>query len=176
MAGNSPAEAVENFIRPLRRVLGCLSPTVLVASHYAPTEFDAPRAVVVGGGSNAQIECRDDLCLEVAHFFRVVEAEGDVGPYRCRTLGYAYDFRRPDGPSVLSFHWHPASRVQGPHAHVHQYAQPVDLTKLHIPTGRTSLEAVVRLAIEEFEAKPIREDWDALLRESEEAFSRFREW
>lgn len=176
MAGNTPAEAVENFIGPLRRVVGCLAQTVLVASHYAPVEFDAPRAVVVGGGGQAKIECRDDLILDIAHFFRVVEATGDTGPFRCRTLGYAYDFRHVDGPSVLAFHWHPDSRVRSPHAHVGQYSRPVDLTKLHIPTGRVSVEAVVRLAIEEFDVVPQRDDWEAVITASEDAFDRYREW
>jgi hypothetical protein len=176
LAGNTPAEAVENFIRPLRRVVGCLARTVLVASHYAPIEFDAPRALVVGGGGQAKIECRNDLVLEFAHFFRVVEAAGDVGPFRCRVLGYAYDFRHVDGPSVLAFQWHPESRVTAPHAHVGQYSEPVDLTKLHIPTGRVSVEAVARLAIEEFDVEPQREDWEEVLGTSQDAFDRYREW
>jgi hypothetical protein len=59
---------------------------------------------------------------------------------------------------------------------VGQYSRPVDLTKLHIPTGRVSVEAVVRLAIEEFDVVPQRDDWEAVITASEDAFDRYREW
>lgn len=149
---------------------------VIVASHYAPIELERPRALLVGGEEDRPIACRDDLILDVAHYFRVVEAAGDIGPYRCRTIGYSYDFRHSEGPSVLSFHWHPNSAYQSPHAHMHQYVAPVDLSKVHAPTGRTSLEQVVRLAIDDFGATPLRDDWEAVLAETEDAFNRYREW
>lgn len=157
-------------------MIGCVSTRWLIASNYAPYNLDEPRAILFGGEDSLPVRCRDDLILDVAHYFRVAEAAGDAGPYRCQTIGYAYDFRHIDGPSVLAFHYHPESTVTTAHAHTSQYTAPVNLSKVHIPTGRTTLEAVIRLAIEEFDTEPLRSDWKQVLQESEDAFNTFREW
>jgi hypothetical protein len=52
----------------------------------------------------------------------------------------------------------------------------LDVSRVHIPTGRITLEAVIRLAIEEFETPPLRADWSAILDESQAAFEQWREW
>ena len=178
MAGNSPSEAIENFLAPLGRVIGCVSNRWLVASAYVPYPLDHPRAVLFGGEDSSPVRCRDDLILDVAHYFRVVEAEDDAGPYRCQTLGYAYDFRHVDGPSVIAYHYHPGpdAAVQTPHAHVSQYTRPINLSKVHLPTGRITLEAIVRLAIQEFGTTALRTDYDEVLQESEDAFNQYRDW
>jgi hypothetical protein len=53
-----------------------------------------------------------------------------------------------------------------------------DLTlhKLHLPTGRVSIEAVVRFLIEDLDVVPRRRDWSAVLDRHEEAFRRSRTW
>ena len=172
----SPAEAVAAFIEPLRRALSCVTDRVLGATHYHEIELDQPRALTFGRDEETRVRLRDNLILDVAHFFEVTEEPDEAGPYRCHTLAYSYDFRHVDGPSVLAFHYHPRSRVVAPHAHVHQYTEPVDLSKLHVPTGRASLESIVRLTIEEFGAPPQRDDWDAVLSAAEAGFHARRTW
>jgi hypothetical protein len=176
LAGESPAEAVAAFIEPLRRFLSCVTDRVLVATHYHEIELDQPRALTFGRDEETRVRLRDDLMLDVAHFFEVVEDVGDAGPFRCHTRAYSYDFRHVGGPSVVAFHYHPESRVILPHAHVHQYTQPVDLSKVHLPTGRTTLESIIRLAIEEFGAVPHRDDWDDVLMAAEANFRGWRTW
>mgnify|MGYP001271409931 FL=1 len=46
----------------------------------------------------------------------------------------------------------------------------IPLDKLHIPTGRVSIEAVIRMLITEFGVRPLREDWEKRLNETESRF------
>jgi hypothetical protein len=50
------------------------------------------------------------------------------------------------------------------------------LHKLHLPTGRVSLEAVVRFLIDDLDVVPRRADWRAILARHEEASGRARTW
>ena len=47
--------------------------------------------------------------------------------------------------------------------------------KLHVPTGRVSVERVIRSAIE-LGVEPIDDEWDKRLDESEGPFMRYRTW
>jgi len=70
-----------------------------------------------------------------------------------------------------------------PHMHVnaavtHRSARGVDTSlsvdSLHIPTGRISLEMVVRMLIEEFDVKPIKKNWERVLIRTASEFARRR--
>ena len=50
------------------------------------------------------------------------------------------------------------------------------IDRLHPPTGRVSVEAVVRFLIEDLDVVPRRDDWGAILDRHEEAFRRSRTW
>jgi hypothetical protein len=58
--------------------------------------------------------------------------------------------RRGQEERLFAYHWHPtgASPVTWPHLHVLDPASA--LRKVHLPTGRISLEEVLRLAVVEF--------------------------
>jgi len=56
---------------------------------------------------------------------------------------------------IIAFHWHPGvTAFNGPHAHFRHLNHPFPMGKVHIPTGRTSLESVVRLLVEELGVAP----------------------
>ena len=76
---------------------------------------------------------------------------------------------------LAAWHWHPMSNLSedaSPWPHLHAYGARDTLTlhKLHLPTGRVSLEAVVRFLIEDLDVAPRRTDWRAVLRRHEERF------
>lgn len=48
--------------------------------------------------------------------------------------------------------------------------------KLHVPTGRTSFESVVRFLVTDLRVKPARTDWEAIVKESEDRFMAFKTW
>lgn len=45
---------------------------------------------------------------------------------------------------------------------------------LHLPTGRVSIEAVVRFLIQELDGEPRREDWEEVLDDAERPFIEHR--
>jgi len=79
----------------------------------------------------------------------------------------------------LSYHWHPNPKVPGPHAHLGhtQLADHAVLSqKAHYPTGRVSLESVVRACITEYGVTALNDDWDKALALREGDFLRHRTW
>ncbi len=113
--------------------------------------------------------------------YRIVEDPGPRGPWKVRTAAYQYAVETDDGREVLVYHWHPDahSPVTFPHVHVGSTvlrAGGVLDNKDHLPTGRVALQQVIRLAIADFGAKPIRADWRETLDQTEAVFRQERSW
>jgi hypothetical protein len=178
LAGKSPAEAVTNFIDPLRRALTCVTQAVLtVGGGYYPSE--KPHGATVNDGLPVPLKGEGGLSLIAMLQYRVVEATGERGPWKVSTVAYNYEFVRQseDGEErILAYHWHPdgGSSVKGPHLHVLDPAGP--LRKAHLPTGRVALEEVLRVAISELGVKWLRSDWRRVLNKSQKAFEDWRTW
>lgn len=95
-----------------------------------------------------------------------------------------YEYRLLDHhqTELLVYHWQPGPDFAGPdHPHLHVSAslsaqinavdrQTIDLDRLHMATGRVSLEALVRMLITEFGIAPYRSDWRQTLDRTEEEF------
>ena len=84
-----------------------------------------------------------------------------------------------DQPIKLKCRPHPKTRVSNPHAHLGhtQLAENAVLhQKAHNPTGRVSLESVIRACITEYGATPMRDDWDKVLALREGDFQIYRTW
>lgn len=82
---------------------------------------------------------------------------------------------------MLAYHWHPDanSPVTVPHVHLGSIVLKRDGVidhKSHLPTGRVPLQQVLRLAITDFDVKPLRPDWSEVLDETEAAFGQERSW
>jgi hypothetical protein len=111
------------------------------------------------------------VSLIVGHQFRVVPDE-DSG-WHVSTSQYEYYIQDDDERELIAWHWHPESTITYPHLHVP--AGPIH-HKTHVPTGRVSIEAVIRLLITEYGVPPIRDDWAAVLEDAEANFIRHRRW
>jgi hypothetical protein len=109
--------------------------------------------------------------LTLGHNFRVIE--DSTAGYRVTTAGYVYGILDPDGQELLGWHWHPDSRVQRPHLHIH--SEPLT-HKIHIPTGRVTIESVLRMLAEELAVIPKRADWADVLQASELPHLEHRTW
>ena len=95
------------------------------------------------------------------------------------TRAYAYELQTVSGESVLSYHWHPSPRVPEPHTHLGRTQLAPDAVlsqKAHQPTGRVSLESVIRACITEYNVRPLRDDWDKTLALREGDFQLYRSW
>ncbi|HKG25629.1 MAG TPA: hypothetical protein VKB09_08260 [Thermomicrobiales bacterium] len=149
----------------LQRAVSCVTRAVLVRGYGDEQTSDflafPGRFVTVAGESR--------LGLSVHHTFDV----------RAKTTGYFYQIRDQREREVIAFHWHPGRRDQPafPHLHIDGASGPVAIVrKNHGPTGRVSLESVVRFLIAELQVRPLRHDWERVLEEGERGFMSRRSW
>jgi len=176
MAGRTPSEAVNNYLGPLQRAISCVTKAVLnVRGGYYPSPD--PHPLALGDGAPVTISSDPPLLLTVLQNYRVVEFEGPRGPWKVSIVSYFYSLEDREGREVL-YHWHPqgASTVTFPHLHVRAGGRlgRTDISQVHFPTGRVSLEDVLRLAILELGVKPERTDWAELLDSTQAAYEEWR--
>lgn len=183
MAGRTPHEAVQNFLQPLSLALSCVTRDVLNNSPGRGRRWDpngGPYKAVLADGGPVKLAGGSGLTLSVIHHFRIVESEGDRGPWKVSSAAYFYTLEDEAGREVVAYHWHPAqrSRVTAPHMHLGAGAGALrdEFHRAHLPTGRVSLEDVLRLAISEFAVKPLRPDWETILDDALRAFKAWRSW
>lgn len=98
------------------------------------------------------------------------------------TLEYEYTYQRTEDPDSWIFRYEyqrePGENYPYPLAHLHINANPKDypgnkpFPRLHIPTGRVTVEAVARHLLEEHAVPCISPNhWQDVLRETEAAFN-----
>lgn len=118
----------------------------------------------------------DRLQLLLAHQFRLVEDQ----PSGWRVSTVAYDYRLNDGggKEILSWHWHPAPMKGPDHPHLHVAAAKPG-RHAHLPTGRVSIESVLRLLLTDLGVPPTHDhesDYVDVLDASERDFIEYRSW
>ncbi len=173
MPGSTPREAVEEFLRPLRRVVSCVTPGVLnVRGGYHPSE--KPHSAIIGDGRPVRLAGPGQLSLRMVHHYRVVKDSGERGRWKVNTAAYYYVLDDRNGQEIISYHWHPESRspIRFPHLHVGPAAGCAreELATAHCPTGRISIEEFLRFAIADFRVEPLRTDWSDVFAEAERHF------
>jgi hypothetical protein len=137
------------------------------------------RAVLHGFGERALL-LRDGRFLRV---FQVLSIEAtDQGPrVKVQSSSYQYQTDKAGTDWLFRFDYERNPRNQYPGAHLQINAEPCAagwlpskkrLGRVHFPTRRTSLEAVLRLLIEDFGVRASRREnvWRAVLAASEGAF------
>jgi hypothetical protein len=99
------------------------------------------------------------------------------------TKYYLYSILDAERKDLIGFHYHPElddDPVLYPHIHVYADADErysfFNLHKRHIPSGRVPLEDVIEWLIVELDVKPLREDWQSVLKETREKFKQNRTW
>jgi hypothetical protein len=121
------------------------------------------------------------LLFKVRMQYEIVRTdhEPERGPWRVSTRGYMYELQTASGELVWSYHWHPTSTIGSPHAHIgHTQLAPdaVLSYKAHHPTGRISLESVVRTCVADYGVIPRKDDWAEILARREADFEHHRTW
>lgn len=189
MVGRTPAEAVEAYRAPLQRALSCVTDRVLTVQGvrgggYLPA--DAPHAIALNEGDPVTLRGAIPLALTVLQQYRIVETPyPDRGPWTVATTAYLYSLESiADVPErrteFVSYHWQPQGGAGAPYPHLHIGEAAIGaaiqvgsryLHRMHFPTGRIAVEDVIRLAIVEFGATPLRGDWDIVLTETRAAYS-----
>src|SRR5262249_51662350 len=133
---------------------------------------DEPHVAVLSSRL-ARVDRRPDLHLDVTQQYRVVEAEGERGPWKVTIVEYDYSILNEDFSEFLVYHWHPDSSSPEKRPHLHIGGES---GKAHVPTGRVALEDVLRFCIRDLEVQPLREDWSDILDATQGAFETWRTW
>lgn len=173
--GRSQPEARRALLTPLQRAVSCITDAVTVrgpAGASATDSFVFEQRYVSRRG-------RYRLELSLLHTFNIQERLQRPDRWTATSDGCFYQLRERNGKKIIAFHWHPGQRGQPdfPHLHMRSRVSSVVIDrKNHIPTGRISLEAVVRFVIVELGVEPRRDDWARVLDEGEQRFTAASGW
>ncbi|HZV49263.1 MAG TPA: hypothetical protein VFD49_05800 [Candidatus Dormibacteraeota bacterium] len=171
----SANEAEKRYREVLQHALRCISQTVVWIAATPPRGGPGVRSLAL---SEEPIRLRapsGELYLTATQEFTHRKEDGE---WRCPTLAYIYSvfLDRELSREWLAWHWHPRVRP-GPHLHVHaRNDTPLEMHKLHLPTGRIAFEEVVRFLIQDVGVEPQAADWEERLKTSEYYFRAFRHW
>lgn len=171
-SGRTIAEVVEELFRVYQAALSCVTDRVLQGRAFHPAA--QPHAASFAPAGPVKIGRQSHLFLDVLHLYNVVSSAGGEHPWHASTAGYCYEIRDRQQGKFISYHWHPVgnSSVTYPHLHVSGRAGSVDLSKAHLPTGRVSLVAVLRMTITELGVELLRDDWNTVLNQAERDLAR----
>lgn len=175
MPGSSRSEAREAFLEPLRRCLSCVTKAILLVSTSArPGDIEA--FALSEDPLDLSSTVAGALRLRLRQQYRLVK--DDAAPrsqrWHVSTAAYSYRLEGADGQELVSWHWHPQTGVNYPHAHVN--TGPVITAKAHLPTGRVSVESVLRMLLLDLGVPPQRGDWAEVLDTAEAPFLAHRRW
>jgi hypothetical protein len=177
LSAREQRRAVEAFLEPLQQAISCVSRAVVLRG----TGEGDGHAFMTLPERWTPLQGAHPLDLSFLHTYSLHERDGG---WAVRSESYAYQVRWSGlgGPAELvAYHWHPDVVVRGrplihPHLHVKPARRPIDLSGAHVPTGRVSIEAVVRFLVEEVGVTPQRADWEAVLAANERVFLNKRSW
>ncbi len=172
MPGPTRAAALAAYITPLQLALSCVTNAVLSC------RLPPPGGVQALTCSETPVSLRTPtgrLLLYVDQQYALQELPGRSrgSRWKVSTKAYRYRIDTPDAGELLMWHWHPGTPPPYPHVHVRRDGR---LAGVHIPTGRVSMEAVLRCLITEFRVDPRRGDWEQVLATGEQAFVDHRSW
>jgi hypothetical protein len=175
---NAPA-AKRRYLQYLQRSLSCLTDAVWLTGPPPAARGEELAATVSEEPIRLPRDEGPPLLLYAGQRFELIEDERFPGEWKARTHGYVYSIHVEDEPpqELLAWHWHPPGRPR-PHLHVrtdHPFLG-VTLARLHVPTGRVAFEEVVHLLIEDLLVHPNRDDWEEILKDSEDRFRAYRTW
>ncbi len=180
MFGRTSQEAARDFLAPLSAVVRCVTDQGFIARQSRqPEQARTARfqdSFAIFDRRNGQA-----LKLELRHRFVVRQVDRNRGLWTASTREYAYRVSDERDDLLAEWHWHPMTQISDddapwPHLHAYGVRDALTLHKLHLPTGRVALEAVVRFLILDLDVVPRRDDWRAILDRHEEQFRQTRTW
>jgi len=166
LSGRTPALAVAAFKAELQQVLSCVTDAVLGISRSEYKQANTPHTVSLGLDS-VPLAGPARISLLVDQAYRIKREPSGSRSWVIETAGYRYAIRDADDREVVSYHCHPEghSFVTTPHIHLGYGAMigRPELTRAHLPTGLINLADLLRLAVEDFQVRPLRSDWGVVL-------------
>jgi len=89
LAGRTPHEAVNEFVRPLQRAVSFVTRDILVASGYQPA--DEPHVLTFPGGDPVRLSGDRRLTFLFTHRYTIQRAEQRRGPWEVHSAEYSYE-------------------------------------------------------------------------------------
>jgi len=184
MPGNSPQEAVEAFLLPLQRAIGCLGQNKITLSPGGRGQLGRTHAWTLNGDHG--VTRKGGWHFEAQMYYEIITDERPgYGPYRVTTRAYRYRIAR-SAVDIARIHWHPKGKSdeKRPHLHLALNIDPgkwrpgdpmPDTIKEHLPSGRMTLEDAVGWAIS-LGMPTVRDDWATVLAECQAPHLQYRSW
>ncbi len=114
------------------------------------------------------------LQFQLRHQFQLVKVHEHS--WHVSSVAYFYQLSDNSGKELVAWHWHPGRGVDHPHIHT----ALGDIGKgIHLPSGRVSIESVIRMLIDELGVQPTRDhkdDWREVIDHAESLFLKHRRW
>lgn len=181
MPGNTTYTAFQAFVSPLASALSCLAHTKLQCGPLGKSALGVTHLLFTNRGEYVPLPGPTLLEFRFRmHYELIKDDRPGFGPFRATTKSYDYSLRKTGGASVLDYHWHPSGRSHEKRPHVHLGSaqlrpDAVLSNKVHLLSGRATLESVLRTAID-LGARPLRDDWSDRLTEAEGPHLLYRSW
>jgi hypothetical protein len=174
-----PSDAVEHYRSVVQRTLSCVTDHVLSVrapgggNPYGSGKFS--RALILADGQFVPLRSPDQLKIRVLLRFELVNVAASGSGWTARTREYSYTLATEDQLDVaelIAYHWQPDVRsgVRIPHLHLGSAISGTSwqlgtrtVNRIHFPTGIVTLTSIIRVAIEELGAEPLRTDWQTVL-------------
>jgi hypothetical protein len=171
LPGRTPPEAREAFLAPLRRSLSCITDAQLFVAPKLPGQVEA--LALSADPLLVRSAPLGDIQFVLGHQYRIIE--DDLYGWRVSTAAYRYDLLDGSGKELIAWHWHPDGSSSMVKPHLHMSGGPVP-KKAHVPTGRVTIESVLRLLLTDLEVSPRRTDFHDVLDVSEGPHLQYRSW
>ncbi len=164
MPGRFPYQVVSAFAEPIQRAATQVIDTDLHRLLVLPVEKDSDLMegtklkAKFRGPPATPFRNRPDVTLDAAlelEIIRNTKTSTSAERYRLTTRQYIYTLR-VEGRCHVGWHWHPDVEENQPKAaivpHLHVYEG--DMKRLHLTTGRVTIEDILLFAIHEFGLDP----------------------
>lgn len=170
-------------MRFMQLSVNCLAPTAVWRTGGAPAYDGLPNGALTLLLANAPLRIvptrgPSELFFVANQVIETIEDETvDRREYRVHTLGYIYTLAFDEGLTnpLVEWHYHPYAGRADTHVHVTD-VEGSPTAKLHIPTGRTSFESIIRFIISDFRTEDPHDGWEGILEDCERRFQRHRRW
>jgi len=193
VAGHTPQEAVNNYIKPLTEALLCITQQRLSRPLSKGLKLNTSYATNLAKMDPVALKGQPQLKFSAGQTFQIVESDkpNPNGRIKISTRSYFYEITTSDDHQILSFHWQPEAKpskpgdevIVTPHLHVgaiitsgQTVIRPDEFHKVHVPTGRVSLEQVIWLLIVQFGVAPLKPSWRRTLKQTEDNYERWKSW
>jgi hypothetical protein len=177
LPGNTPGEAVSAFLDPIKLALGSIgSPHIQYRDHPPIGKL---QAATLNNSEPYRLasDLHGHLFIEMTLQYYVIEDEGQMGPYRCTSAGYALGLADDQHKEMVSYHWHPNSESPEikPHFHVGEgYMRQQG--RLHVPAPRVTVEQFIETLVDSFGVQPASDDWREMLAYTRGVHEEWRTW